>query len=621
MNYMPIFLNNKEEFEKIISDNALNPKKISDFIPRISQIENILTYHISQYLSVPQIFSTFIYLINTTLKINNDMNNLFALKGGNVFRYYVQKKYMDYWKKINIDIKTSLMTNIDTEHEDINEIVNMLSDFDFIYCIKEIDDELYRQKIIELYNSLYFLRINIFNHLINHAKKVLLTNINKNKLLLSLLPTNLEMTQISFDELITYNKGITYNYSYQTPNSMNISINNTITTLNNTFDLLRLKLLFNTIETKKKLFKAEVIDIAIYKNEHAVSYFDNKFVKINYNSEIHEAQLIELYIPSIKYIIQDLYLILFTNSTIAWDDNKYEKRLIRLIISLTINLTEETESIPSSLYDDLSLHLPFNDNINYYILFLNLIKYIKKNILLNDGSSPVDKTKYQEMEKHINILMVSILNQEQLVQFLNMEIGQFNRIEPVNDSYLKQLYNQGNIYDFMCKIILLYFYKFMRDTHEEYNIWRGKDIYIEDLLQFKKFIEIIDKTLFVAYINFIPDEIKSIIHRKNKQIIEKQSEYHLLGGQVDIMNPYQQQFITNNLFNIRHNKILFSDIKILINQTSSLLNKINKFCTKYYDEKDIYIINDKVIYQPYIKDEYMNSLDEIIEEQNKIFNM
>ena len=49
---------------------------------------------------------------NQPLKINNDMNNLFALKGGNVFRYYVQKKYMDYWRKINIDIKNGNCSDI-----------------------------------------------------------------------------------------------------------------------------------------------------------------------------------------------------------------------------------------------------------------------------------------------------------------------------------------------------------------------------------------------------------------------------------------------------------------------------------------------------------------------------
>ncbi len=632
---MTIILKNKEDFERILIDNAINSKKKYDFIPQISPIENILTNHISHYLSVPHIFNTFIYLIHTTLKINNDMNNIFALKGGNIFRYYVQKKYSDYWIRNNIDIKTSLMTKISIENEDINEIINTFSDFDFIYCIKDIDEDLYRQKINELYNSLYLLRKQIFNYLINNAKKTLLTNINRDQNLLSLLEDKLEITTIAFDELFTYNRGITYNYSYETPNSMNITINNTITTLNNEFDLLRLKLLFNTIKTQRpKLYKAEIIDIAVYKNEKALSYFDNKFVKINYNSEFPGTDILELYIPSIKYIIQDLYLILFTNSTIAWDDIKYEKRLIRLIISHTINLTEEID--PDK----------FEDSLHFYILFINLIRYIKKILLLDDGvrygSSPVDKTiatKYQEFEKQINILIVSILNQKQIVEFLNMEVGQFNRIEPFNDIYLKQLYNQGNIYDFMCKITLLYFYKFLRDTPEEYNSWRGKETYVSDLLQYKNFIKKCDEIINISYINFIPAELKLLIQTKNKKIIEKQSDYQLIGGQVDIMNPYQQQFITNNLFNIQHNKTIFSDAKILINKTSSLLNKINKFCSKYYDEKELYVINmqsnkssknfsestmlthSKIIYQPYIKEEYVNSIDEILEEQNKILNM
>ena len=516
---------------------------------------------------------------------------------------------MTYWNGINIDIQMSLMTNIDTGNEEINKMINAFTDFDFIYCIRDINNDDYNRTIISLYNKLYLLRDYISLHLIKKSKMMLLRNINIDQQILSLVDNNLELPSIAFDELITFDGTTTYNYSFQNSNSINITINNTITTPNHDFDLLRLKLLFNTIDPiKKRLYKAELIDLSVFKNEHAIEYFENKFVKIQYNSVISgQIKLSELVIPSIKYVIQDLYLILFINSTIAWDDNKYEKRLTRLIISLAINLTEEVDA---NIFDE---------NINYFILFIILVKYIRKKIAFDDGIRDGSyNAKYQEMEKQLNILILSVLSQEQFTHFLNMELGQFNNIRPSNDVYLKQLYNQGNIYDFMCKIILLYFYKFMRDTPEEYNEWRERNTYDADLIQFKNFIETLNKVINIAYINFIPMDIRRIINDKVTQITIKQSEYHLLGGQVDIMMPYQQQFIHDNIFKNLKNKTIFSDAKLLITQISNSLKKINQFCKKYYDEKELYIINDKIIYQPYIKDEY---IDKIIFEQNKLFDI
>ena len=56
MNYTTLILDNKDEFINKIRENALNPKKISEFTPFISQIDNILTSHISYFLNTPDLF-------------------------------------------------------------------------------------------------------------------------------------------------------------------------------------------------------------------------------------------------------------------------------------------------------------------------------------------------------------------------------------------------------------------------------------------------------------------------------------------------------------------------------------------------------------------------------------
>jgi hypothetical protein len=173
------------------------------------------------------------------------------------------------------------------------------------------------------------------------------------------------------DFIIKNNNGKTVQYMLNTVNdsTLTVSINDTLefdtsTNIKNKFALVRTKIMFNyrfkeqNGGMKKFIIGGELIDVSISYNLKLV-YGNTRKVK-TYSSDINHYQdfkitskkqsdnfILKSY--TLKYLIEDLIIILFSDSMFPWEDPKYIKRINRVIylyfIDLISKITVITERI------------------------------------------------------------------------------------------------------------------------------------------------------------------------------------------------------------------------------------------------------------------------------------
>ena len=585
----PIYteINTHEIMKQTIIDNVLNNRKLTEIntLLQVNPIENILTKHINNFINTEPFLYVFLSFIYRAFNVYNTDNMLFILKGGNVFRYYSQYKYKQYWNKINIDIKETLISNIsikstnDSEintelNNEINNILNMFSDFDFSLYIKEIDDIQYKNLIGDIYFKLLELRVFFQQYIIDkvNMQSYVINVINKDPELINEHVSQINLATRATDEMITLKDNNINIYTRIIPKltALFLTYNNTIQTTYSKFDLFRIKIGF---EQNRRILKAELFDLTIYKNNN---YNTRNYKQIRYRTYVGENYKdIMINIPSTENMIRDLFLILFVNSTIAWNNNKYEKRLIRLAILLTINLSEDLNE----------------ENNIYFILLMSLLNLCHEIIDNKQIFTP------RIIEEKIQNIFVSTLDKVRYTKFMDeFSDGQesFKNIQPNNDPYLNYYYNNPttSVYNFMSKIILLYIYKFHLETSEKYNIWITQDKlvtqdkYTEDKLKYEKFIKIFNRTLKIGLINFVDESIKEQLINIKTKSTEIDTYDLLVGGNNDTI--------------------------------TKLLKNMISFENKYYDIIELYKINGKPVKSCQLKDKYLHKMDDIIHKQNKL---
>ncbi len=161
-----------------------------------------------------------------------------------------------------------------------------------------------------------------------------------NELILTELPYISSYHNQIFNNSIEYLTDINI-YRHTPSTNFYISVNKSI----EGFNLTRLKVNFsadlvdNDINTRTSVsIPGEYIDISIPEYTHTQAYFNDNLQ--NYEL-IQDGNLIYRFTSfKLSYFAEDLILILFINANLPWDDNKYGKRLTRLLVIFYINLLE-----------------------------------------------------------------------------------------------------------------------------------------------------------------------------------------------------------------------------------------------------------------------------------------
>jgi hypothetical protein len=196
------------------------------------------------------------------------------------------------------------------------------------------------------------------------------------------------------------------------------------------FSLLRTKI--NFIINDKINSGGELIDISLpRKEDFEMKKLDstekfNNYIKKKIDVEYNEEYDFEYYIINMKYVIPDLFKIIFINSEFPWDDKKYEKRLARLIYFIFLITIDKCKVS----FDNL------NKIKKSFTYFINSVKNINnnqknENEYLNDLILGINESRQKSPDF------------EKMNELIKKTIFYSNKIIEIIDSIYK--YQKGNI--------------------------------------------------------------------------------------------------------------------------------------------------------------------------------
>ena len=449
-------------------------------------------------------------------KINNDI--YFVFKGGNTIKLWVNKSYLE---KIN-DLTTQYYSTTNLQdilsfkipeifHE--NRAINSASDFDFSLYInfKKLDEN--EQTEVKLEEKYAYILKNIGRKMLslrrdtdniiddkqidnyNNSNKLLteikkyIQNINNNK-------TNIENIKLYFpkngndfilarknNNIIIYNRKVNYKHVV----SFNTIIQKQESNNLDDFDLFRIKLgivanyNYNYISDARRTrindttrpLKSEFFDLSILRKT------DSKIQKMcdnitEYTQIIHvefNNKIIPIRIYNIKYLIIDLLRMLFDNA--PWNDIKYNKRIIRLAILMSLYNQQQIIDNPKEY--GIEIFMIFN--ILHIIYF-----FIEDDGKNNDISSNILIFQKIIEENLTNIRKTQLPDSEIINNIINGDEG-YDNIKYYMDYYL--YLNKPN--EFLCYILLLFIRKILIESDEEWYLFIIKD---RELFPYNDFSEI-----------------------------------------------------------------------------------------------------------------------------------
>lgn len=440
--------------------------------------EDLITYYRDSFKKSDADFSIY---INPKLpnfdKIFNDMTNLSFLLQNHLRNIFIQER-QDFFNFYNL--------NESKKAELFKNYLDMLNNTDIIK----------NQPLDDIYSSISLPSINYTDNTINFThpeqnavqQDNIAVNINNNQLTkLAYIPkfdsemifgkksnmlTSLDLndpdnmsTMIRYEiepihlkvsnnrNLKDLEKGQLQLYGNISQSEFVISVNRATTFLSGTtlrsFNLVRTKVSFNTMKITNigpimQKMDGELIDVSIInRDDSSIEHFFEK--RSEYVVE-YKLQEDECKIPfrsySIEYLISDLENILFIYSSYPWEDNKYAKRLKRLIFLYYLSFftknnfknnydrmtylaaLQKNILLPSLKYPSISREQLLSQinsfvtkfNIpNHNFIFKNLIDKIK-NMILDDN---LDLDKFHEFIKsvieNIDVLYQSLVGLNQYV--------------------------------------------------------------------------------------------------------------------------------------------------------------------------------------------------------------
>jgi hypothetical protein len=289
-----------------------------------------------------------------------------------------------------------------------------------------------------------------------------------------------------------------------------------------TFSLIRMKVNFLaeaiTRNNVKKIIKipGELIDISIAKySDNKSSALKNKIIsdlysEYTYKSIIDEKKTFKFYSYNLHSFIHDIYAILFDDGLAPWLGNKYNKRIYRLFLLISINL-----------FTDLS----FQDKKKQPRLkFQGNIDIITHTITIIDGY-------LDTLQNNFDITLDNITLETLFEQTKNNILIQMDIIDYIIDDIIVDLDKLGND-----NLELGNFFKYYRQMINNFFTTDINNIRKSNLLFNDKFFEEIKK-----FNNLISDNliiIKNFMQKycdfyygERKLNLDKLKQLNILGGE------------------------------------------------------------------------------------------
>lgn len=651
--------------------------------PYSAQIQNRSNITNDTKLMIPNVADT-INMDNYNINANKIMNNgtyqgFFVFKGGNAFKYWTQKKYLEMHNFVDNTIENVLSENI--QDTLTNNFMLGFSDFDFCYYTNGgFTKNDYRKLIIHSLIRLYRLRYHLEKQIMYNGVSQLFNN---NKLHCAIQEYFNNYGKTTHNEIVTFHQQIskphivydcyiTYNnhlnniqiYKVPTNNFMHVSANNTIlTTYNDDFDLYRIKMDFHvTNNIKEEIFAGEIFDLTILRPDdiHKNIFCNNitRNTRIITNEFGHTK--IDVRIYSMYYVLSDLIRLLFIRNNFKtifpWIDKKYNKRIQRLGI------------LYAGYLDELRIFNPISNEYMFglaSILFLTFLNYrlneLKNNFFTRDIN--LARTNYETI---INISIMDttkfiMKNLASRIEFSGL-IGKLDEIrniinEPISPINITNDFEvllndnvnyQKNIFITIIRLTIIYIKKIFYENDikwctinygdrinieddsrspDYYNINRFRPIDIHDFsIKISDFMNILIKYIYIGL-----NMQTNILREFCEQLITDPTELQN-GGSGDTMTELQKN--TNSVLKnmkktttssntVEHNNIVVDLITNSIIKLNDAYNNVlyNDVDNAYY-EYDNMNRPIKIVPKLLIDDIYNNDKNMIkfIKEQNKIYN-
>ncbi len=358
------------------------------FVDKKRELQGLLTeFVVNEFFPLATDTEQFIKLVygifNDALKIYKQKMNIddkalfFVYKGGNILRYVIYELMHELGGKVSDDIEKYYKDSFKKSDADFSIYINpYLINYDIVFDDMNALAYLLQDHIRKIFNAnlpkyFNFYRMNDEEKkatLKKYLDKLNETETIKNKLVGFEGKFNglvLDNTRVATDNIdmspILYVQNPDFNIDYKHRNtrttekidlitsassSMRISSNQTLEFMVGAgkvkFSLVRTKIIFNAyftttseckLSNKVIMLGGELIDVSVpHRYDASIPHY---FEHLDKNvSEYHIKSVSSDFVfkaPSLTYLIEDIEKILFIISNYPWDDNKYAKRIRRLL--------------------------------------------------------------------------------------------------------------------------------------------------------------------------------------------------------------------------------------------------------------------------------------------------
>ena len=351
----------------------------SEFIdPQLKQKGILTTFINKNFIKTNDNELSLIHIIYSIIQPILDKYGLMLIfKGGNVMRLInnnVKQYFQPIPNHIIFDIFEPYLQQSDNDFtifvnpnmKDYDQFMNELS-FELYESLNKITSVILNDlgKYFDIFNLNDHKYLGLFKSLSDELNSKSMVNIGptSNKIIDFENPLDTSSKIVVFDDTLI-KKSFIFNSLNFTLNFMNF-MNKTIR-----FILLRSKINF---KVKNQNIAGELIDISIpHRDDYGISLLNttlkfNTYLRDNIIKQHNYEYDFDYFIININYIIHDLHNILFNAFNYPWDNDKYTKRLARLIYFIFIDYLN---SNPISISNYKKLIVDYQ-NFIYFIKLLH----------------------------------------------------------------------------------------------------------------------------------------------------------------------------------------------------------------------------------------------------------
>lgn len=391
----------KTEQREITDKKLIDPAK---------PVNNVFTdFVVSDFIKSEQTFNDFVQLIISLhdkvianyVQNNNLQNNdiIFVFKGGNILRNLANNslenmpseskrifnEYLaDAFKKSDIDFSIYINPKLQQFDKIYKDMINLtyitqlhirtIISKELYFDYDKLTDSLKQQKLAELIPKLnetdtiknrvakYSQVSAVLYKTISSDNKPYDYDIKQNFLVKyseSYLKNKSSFQQKKLDEVndIKLKDISDASFTTKTTPNMYTSINDALYFGGNFithFCLVRTKIVFHIMMAEIKKAYGELIDVTVIAKDDA--YIDHMFDHLSENIKTYTfPNKFEFKGYSLEYSIYDLEKILFNQNEYPWDDEKYEKRIKRLIYLYLLKLLTDSNTNALAVYKNLAI--------------------------------------------------------------------------------------------------------------------------------------------------------------------------------------------------------------------------------------------------------------------------